>query len=85
MRNLPNNTTNKNHSVKINTTKKVRFTSDRGRFKYDDFCMTEIVFENHKVCLCKSNIDELILFNKVTKEVLTENVSYGNYYAENFE
>ncbi len=74
-----------NHSNKINTTKKVRFTSDRGRHKYDDFYMTEIVFENDDVCLCKSDINELILFDKNTREVLTKNVEYGNYYAENIE
>lgn len=71
--------------MKIDTTKKVRFISDRGNYKYDDFYMTNIIFEDDEICLCKSNIKELILFDKTTKQVLTENVSYGNYYAENYD
>ena len=68
---------------KINTKRKVKFYSDCGRHKYDDFYMTEIVYENDDTCLCKSNINELILFDKHTHKVLTEN--NGNYYAENYE
>lgn len=70
---------------KVDTSKKVRFASDRGRFKYDDFYMTNLIFENDEVCLCASDINELILFDKNTGEVLTTNVESGNYYAENYE
>lgn len=69
----------------INTNKKVRFSSDCGRHKYDDFYMTDIIFQNEEICLCKSDIDEIILFDKNTRKVLTENVSGGNFYAENYE
>lgn len=73
------------NTLKVDTTKKVRFTSDCGRHKYDDFYMTDIVFENENVCLCNSDIDELILFDKNTNKVLTVNVETGYYYAENYD
>ena len=67
----------------IDTTKKVKFISDCGSWKYSDFNMTDIIFESNEVCLCNSDINELILFDKKNRKVLTENMSYGNYYAEN--
>lgn len=52
----------------IDTTKNVKFTSDRGSWKYSDFNMTDIIFENNEVCLCNSDINELILFDKKKQE-----------------
>lgn len=71
----------------IDTSKEVTFKPDRGA-RYDDFKMKNILFENDKVCLCESNLsgdNKLILFNKRSGQVLTENVSYGNYFAKNFK
>lgn len=67
------------------TSKKVKFESDCGS-RYDDFKMKNVLFDNGKVCLCESNLsgnNKIILFNKKNGKVLTENVSYGNYYAKN--
>lgn len=74
-----------NESIKIDTSKKVRFVSDRGENREDTALMKEIIFENNEVCLCQSDtdgVDGIILFNKNGGEVLTENFSC--YYAENY-
>ncbi len=70
----------------VNTSEKVKFISDRG-IRYDDFIMVNVLFENKYICLCESNLkgeSKVILFNKKDGKVLTENVSYGCYYAENY-
>lgn len=69
----------------IDTSKEVIFKPDRG-VRYDDFKMKDILFENDEICLCYSDVfcdDKIILFNKTNGKVLTENVSFGNYYAKN--
>lgn len=72
----------------IDTSKEVIFSSDRGSFRYDDFKMKNILFQNDEICLCYSDVfceDKIILFNKIDGKVLTENVGYGNYYAKNID
>jgi hypothetical protein len=71
----------------IDTSKKVKFESDCGS-RYDDFKMENILFQNNEICLCYSDVfceDKIILFNKLDGKVLTENVSFGNYYAKNID
>jgi len=63
----------------INTSNSIRFYDDRN--KSDDYIMTEILYQNDEICLCKSN-DLFILFSKITRKVLTSNLQF--YYAENF-
>ncbi len=70
----------------VNTGKKVKFIADRGR-QYSDFVMVNIIFENESICLCESDLkgkNKVILFDKKDGKVLTENVDYGCYYAENY-
>lgn len=74
-----------NESIKIDTSKKVRFVSDRGINRDETALMTEIIFENDELCLCQCDtdgIDGIILFNKNGGQVLTEN--FTCYYAENY-
>lgn len=65
--------------MKIDTSKSVKFYDDRG--KGDDYHMTEILYQNDDICLCKSD-DLFILFSKITGRVLTSNLQF--YIAENF-
>ena len=63
----------------IDTKKAIRFYDDRS--KGDTIIMTEILFDDGKVCTCKV-AEEYVLFEIETGKVLTTN--YEFYFAENY-
>lgn len=76
----------------IDTNKKIRFSPDRGLYKYDYAYLKKIIFENDDFVLCETNwelenIEEnVFLFSKKNGKVLTINGAYHECYrAENYE
>lgn len=64
----------------VDTNKPIRFYDDRG--KCLEFArLTEKLFENKDVCLCKVDDGQTVLFSKKSGEVLTDN--YFAWYATN--
>lgn len=76
---------------KIVFNKPIRFYPDRGLHKADMLYLEDVIFANENVCLCTvmgedfEIHDKRTLFDIKTGEVLTTNLEYGNYYAENYD
>lgn len=78
-------------NLKINVNKPIRFMPDRGTHRYDILFIDKILSFDGDTCLCmikKENdfpSDARTLFDLKTGRVLTENIEFGNYYAENYD
>lgn len=76
----------------ININKPIRFYPDRGLHKSDMLFVDKILSFDSDSCLCTVKYedgnkpsDPRTLFDLKTGKVLTINVEFGNYYAENYD